>query len=61
MHLSEPNLEPLYKSNFNYKKVMNLINKYLPKVTFSIEMLVNTKISNIQNVEKSIAFIKRIY
>ena len=40
---------------------MNLINKYLPKVTFSIEMLVNTKISNIQNVEKSIAFIKRIY
>ena len=61
VHLSEPNLQPLYKSNFNFKKVMNLINQYLPKVTFSIEMLVNTKISNIQNVEKSIAFIKRFY
>ena len=59
VHLSEPNLDPLYKSNFNFKKLMNLIYQYLPQVTFSIEMLVNKKISNIQNVEKSITFIKQ--
>ena len=59
VHLSEPNLTPLYESNFDYKKTINLINQYLPSVSFSIEMVGNKEISNIQNVEKSIKFIKQ--
>ena len=60
VHLSEPNLLPLYKSNYDYKKTINLLKQYLPNVSYSIEMLGNKNISNIQNVEKSINFIKKL-
>jgi len=58
VHLSEPNLISLNNSNFNYRDNIKTIRKFIPNIMFSIEMLNSSKLSNSDNVDKTIKFIQ---
>jgi sugar phosphate isomerase/epimerase len=61
IHISEPQLTPLNISNSFHRSASKAIQKYLPDMPMTIEMLTTSPSMTLREIEQSIDLIKKIY
>ena len=61
IHISEPQLKPLNSSNSFHNDVSSAIRKFLPIMPMTIEMLASNESKPVEQIKRSVNFVKKIY
>jgi len=61
IHISEPDLVPVYQNNPYQERLAPLIKKYFPNMPITIEMLTKDSNRTLEDIEKSIRYVTELY
>ncbi|OOF19756.1 xylose isomerase [Salinivibrio sp. IB574] len=61
IHISEPDLVPVYQNNLYQERLAPLIKRYFPNMPITIEMLTKESDSMLDDIEKSIRYVTELY